>query len=947
MAYNLLGQQGNKGDRNPDPNLTAEQATYLYDTPPGSGDNKGLNNAGKPVDKKDVEEKLEDVGVTPTTDTTDTTDKTDTTPSVSGNEAIRNAQTLLKNAGFDPGVIDGLNGPNTKAAAEAYIGASRGTTELNKRRKEVGFIIGVKAPDTTTTDTTTEEDDVLETTTDEDGREFVVIYDKDGNRRLVIPGEEEMLLNLQPPKFFTSPPGATAGQGQTGGSFADLINNTEFGPSISVDATSYDVDKLNKELGITDTSLGSAIKRGWERAVRGDMGANEYLKLVEDVEKARSQYNSEDTTLAEKAGAFLRAAAIGAGVATRSTGAVLEETLGGLFNAGTDLIRPEAGGTGDAFFDALMGVEQGSNAYSTWVSENKPGWRYDAFENEFYDITTDKKITQEEITEATVTPGGTPNGGPSGGGPGGSGPSGGADVPDEAYNAIGQLGPRGQSNEGYEYKFEKPPGRGNNPGVTKIGDLDPDPIDQSAQTAQNYIESYQIRIYKDGESILIDVRELSQYESDGWSTQQLTAEATSTTDTTTSDVGPGQVVNDQLNTFNNIPQNAILIEAAGQLFLGYEVPGAYGQMYSGNPMFMLYEVLDNDVYDAGILTQGATPQVNVSLGSLADLNQYGIVVGGTDELTENVEHPFIRFVENFEAGKRVNPWLNDTEINPISGVSYQQEAIEFLAEQALEQWSPEETQLKYEGTEWYRKSTTTQKQWLTTLLTQPQQATQDIQDKQLSVRIAMEANGIASPPDALVSWFADKAVSGTWTQLYTDNQIALLADPYKPGARDTGMVNFIEGVGVGTLDRLSVGEKTVTDLYRRYLGPSLGNASSDEIAEKAGQLRNDPDAEEQLKSYLEQQRLAMFGKYTNPTLTYNDIVQPYKNLVNQVWGQEVDETQDWFIKMVQDNDIEQAYTTLREKGISQGIGRVQDQALNDLQSSIGQGQVAPQLGANG
>ena len=935
MAYNLLGQQGNKGDRNPDPNLTAEQATYLYDTPPGSGDNKGLTGAGKPVDKKDVDKKLKDVGVTPTTDTTDTT------PSVSGNEAIRNAQTLLKNAGFDPGVIDGLNGPNTKAAAEAYINASRGTPELNKRRKEVGFIIGFKATDTTTTDTTTEEDDVLETTTDENGREFIVLYDKDGNRRLVTPGEEEMLLNLQPPKFFTSPPGTTAGQSQPSGSFTDLIDSIEFGPSISIDATSYDVDKLNRELGITDTALGSAIKRGWERAVRGDMGANEYLKLVEDVEKARSQYNSEDATLAEKAGAFLRAAAIGAGVATRSTGAVLEETLGGLFNAGTDLIRPEAGGTGDAFFDALMGVEQGSNAYSTWVAENKPGWRYDAFENEFYDITTDKKITEQEITEAVTTPGGTPNGGPSG-----SGPSGGADEPDEAYNAIGQEGPRGQSNEGYEYKFDKPPGQGNNPGVTKIGDPDPEP---KAQVEGEGFKEIYITIYKDGEERQILESDFNLYSQAGWSRTRPSADTGDAIDggVTTDEVGPGQVVNDQLNTFNNIPQNAILIEAAGQLFLGYEVPGAYGQMYSGNPMFMLYEVLDNDVYEAGILTQGATPQVNVSLGSLADLNQYGIVVGGTDELTDNVEHPFIRFVENFEAGKRVNPWLNDTEINPLSGVSYQQEAIEFLAEQALEQWSPEETQLKYEGTDWYRKSTTTQKQWLTTLLTQPEQATQDIQDKQLSVRIAMEANGIASPPDALVSWFADKAVSGTWTQLYTDQQIALLADPYKPGARDTGMVNFIEGVGVGTLDRLSVGEKTVTDLYRRYLGPSLGNASADEIAEKAGLLRNDPDAEEQLKSYLEQQRLAMFGKYTNPTLTYNDIVQPYKNLVNQVWGQEVDETQDWFIKMVQDNDIEQAYTTLREKGIAQGIGRVQDQALNDLQSSIGQGQVAPQLGANG
>ena len=330
--------------------------------------------------------------------------------------------------------------------------------------------------------------------------------------------------------------------------FTDLIDSIEFGPSISIDATSYDVDKLNKELGITDTAIGSAIKRGWERAVRGDMGANEYLKLVEDVEKARSQYNSEDTTLAEKVGAFLRAAAIGAGVATRSTGAVLEETLGGLFNAGTDLIRPEAGGTGDAFFDALMGVEQGSNAYSTWIAENKPGWRYDAFENEFYDITTDKKVTEQEITEATVTPGGTTNGGPSGAGPSGAGTSGGAEEPDEAYNAIGQLGPRGQSNEGYEYKFDEPPGQGLNPGVTKIGDPDPEPKEQVE--GEGFKEIY-ITIYKDGEERQILESDFNLYSQAGWSrvkpgTAGAGADPAFTVEGT-DEVGPGQVVNDQLN----------------------------------------------------------------------------------------------------------------------------------------------------------------------------------------------------------------------------------------------------------------------------------------------------------------------------------------------------------------------------------------------------------------
>ena len=58
MAYNLLGQQGPKGSRTPDPNLTDAQATYLYDTPPGQGDNKGVTNSGKPVDESDVKEKL-------------------------------------------------------------------------------------------------------------------------------------------------------------------------------------------------------------------------------------------------------------------------------------------------------------------------------------------------------------------------------------------------------------------------------------------------------------------------------------------------------------------------------------------------------------------------------------------------------------------------------------------------------------------------------------------------------------------------------------------------------------------------------------------------------------------------------------------------------------------------------------------------------------------------
>ena len=938
MAYNLLGQPGPYGERNPDPNLTDEQATYLYQDKPGQGDNKGLTGAGKPVDQADVEKKLEEVGVdTKEEEVVVDTDKTDDKPKVSGRDDVRNAQTLLKDAGFNPGPIDGLIGPLTRGAATRYIDAAKGQDELNKRRREVGFILGIEVSDITTTD----DDGELEET-----EEGVILYDADGNKTLVDPSIVDELLNLQPPKFFRKPPNGTTTGGKT---FNELLEGIEFGPSISADATSYEVDKINAELGLSGSAFGSALSRAENRIEQGLYTEDEYNALVKSIGTSWIEMMNADKSVAARLGSFVNLAATAAGVTGKAVSVAMEEVFGAGLNTLYDIVEPDVGGSADAFIDAALG-KPGENVFSDWWIDKYGTLRYDAFTNSMVDVQTGETVasignaegdeeTQQKNQETIPTA------------PGGTGGTGAVDE-GPLYWGRYDSGSWATSTkpgkpEGFKWAWELDEFPDKNEDLYISDKSIEDILGLASVEEQTIISEDKIFVYRNGETREILLSDLALFEADGWSTTKPSPQTEDIViDDEEEEVGPGQVVSDKLNEFNNVPQNSILIEAGGQLFLGYEVPGAYGQLYNGNPIFMLYEVLGNDVFKAGILTEGASPQINVSLGSLEDLNQYGIIVGGTDELTDDVEHPFIRFTENFEAGKRVNPWLNDTEINPNTGVTYQQEAIEFLAEQALEQWTPETTQVRYEGSDWYRKSTTAQKTWLTTLLTQPQQANQDIQDKQIEVKIAMEANGIASPPDALVNWVAEKAVTGMWTQVYTDQQIALLADPYKPGTRDTGMVNFIEGVGVGTLDRLTVGEKTVRDLYRRYLGPSLGNASDTEIAEKAGQLRSDPDAEEQLKAYLEQQRLAMFGNYTNPTLTYNDIVQPYKNLVNQVWGQEVDETQDWFIKMVQDNDIEKAYTTLREKGIDQGIERVQDQALNDLQRSIGQGQIAPQLGAN-
>ena len=411
----------------------------------------------------------------------------------------------------------------------------------------------------------------------------------------------------------------------------------------------------------------------------------------------------------------------------------------------------------------------------------------------------------------------------------------------------------------------------------------------------------------------------------------VTTTPTTTTTTTVTTPGTGQITNTAFTQFNNIPENGLLWDVGGSFYIVYEVPGSQGELYEGNPMYMAYELKDNDVYAAGLLTQGETaPQPNAIMNQ-AFFDSIALVTGNTDQLTALIDNPFASFVETIDEQAQVAPWITDPEM------------IALLAEAAVE--GREVTDAEWQTTNWYQTHNENERQWLRTYYEDPSTATQLTTDAQIAVANSLQAAGVSNAPEALINWVAGKFVSGEWSQTYTTEQISLFADPYATGKRDAQFENYLSSSALTGVDRTTEREREVRELYSKWLGPTLGKLTDNEAAEIAGKLRDDPEYQDQLVQSLKQSRLAAFSNYTNPELTYEDIARPWRNLTTSVWGQTADETQGWWQDMVKSNDFAQAQTTLREKGLEQDITQVTQDATKTLQGALGQGTVS-QSGVN-
>jgi hypothetical protein len=269
--------------------------------------------------------------------------------------------------------------------------------------------------------------------------------------------------------------------------------------------------------------------------------------------------------------------------------------------------------------------------------------------------------------------------------------------------------------------------------------------------------------------------------------------------------------------------------------------------------------------------------------------------------------------------------------------------LSLIAEAALEGRTV--TDAEWQSTTWYQTNNETQREWLRTFYGDPTTAAALKTDAELAVANSLRAAGVNNVPESVSNWMASQFVTGAWTDAYTSEQIKLFADPYAPGKRDNSFQTYLDTVTLTGLDRTKEKEMEVEELYKKWLGPQLGQLTQDEIAETAGKLRSDPDYRDKLISSLKQSRLAAFSNYTNPELTYEDIARPWRNLTTSVWGQTADETQGWWQDMVKSNDFAKAQSTLREKGLEQDITQVTQDASQALQKALGQGTVS-QSGVN-
>jgi len=406
-----------------------------------------------------------------------------------------------------------------------------------------------------------------------------------------------------------------------------------------------------------------------------------------------------------------------------------------------------------------------------------------------------------------------------------------------------------------------------------------------------------------------------------------------------SDVGPdGEVVikNPDGSVYTGIDKRDMPIPTGAEFwnvndnyYIVYYIPGTGTPIYYDTSLSDLENIF-GPVEFPGIKESIITPTTAQWNGAI----RFGDSLELADPTIYTPEqNPWISFVDTVAKEAKIRPWLNDEEM------------ILLLAEATLE--GRNVTDAEWQSTNWWRTHTQEERDWL--LLAQsastdfsgilPADAQRKIDDDRLAIENLMVQSGISNPSEELVNWIAQKYTTGLWSEAYTSDQITILSDPTLEADIDTDLDTFITS-GEIDYDTTRAGESQVKRLVKEYLGPVFGaNIADTQINKWASMVRNDPDADINIKDTLLNMKKGLFPGY-NDELTYEEIAAPWRGFSTNTWGGTLDETSTLFQDVVKSNDVAKATKLLYDAGLKDGGSeKIKNEVLSSMVGQFGGGGV--------
>jgi hypothetical protein len=433
------------------------------------------------------------------------------------------------------------------------------------------------------------------------------------------------------------------------------------------------------------------------------------------------------------------------------------------------------------------------------------------------------------------------------------------------------------------------------------------------------------------------------------------------------------------NKFVNLPDGGQLWKRGSKWYFAYRVPGRR------TPMLWLF----NDK-QLKALIKGRPRADRVFKSQKALSRMGGVYWGHVDQIRNTGKHPFQEFMDNYKKEARINPMLRNGEVLAVFAQAllegreaptdaelmttkwWRSRNAEQRAWSLLAARDPKEAdkrqrsnvlevrdrlvEMGYEGNAMplARK--------FGSMLTRG-----DLSEEQLESKIEAAVDPFARGASEFAGRYLpaggefvqhkstkkyyyrydghDYALYGEMKDFYlpTADQITKTAG-IKTRKKEDGNPHTLRSILSQPFDgpsRLG-GYEEINDLVNEWLGPKLAKGWSTRDKELwAHRMRETADggegAKDQLIDELKRQRLALLPEY-DKELTYEQIAQPWRAVVGDVWGERLKETDPLFFKILKMNDMAGAEQVLRREGLKRNNSKVQQDAVNGLREAFG-GQV--------